>query len=110
MNIEDIREYCISKKDTTESLPFGEDVLVFKVSGKIFALLNLEGPLRLSLKCDPQLAIELRELYEQVNPGYHLNKQHWNTISVDDSIPDNLITEWIDHSYNLIRESIKRRG
>ena len=104
MNIEEIREYCIAKEDTSEGLPFGDDVLVSKVFGKIFAFLNLEGPPRLSLKCDPELAIELRERYKAVNPGYHLNKKHWNTISLDGSILDKEIFLWIDHSYNIVKQ------
>ena len=80
MNIESLREYCISKKNVTESFPFGEDTLVFKTDGKIFALVNLDGDLSINLKCDPALAIELRERYSSVTPGYHMNKKHWNTV------------------------------
>ena len=74
MNIETLRDYCISKQGATESFPFGDDTLVFKANGKIFALVNLEGELHLNLKCDPLLAIELRERYSSVTPGYHMNK------------------------------------
>lgn len=81
MNIEELREYCISKKDVTESFPFDETTLVFKVRGKMFALTDLEGELSINLKCDPDLAIELREKYPAVQPGYHMNKKHWNTIT-----------------------------
>ena len=102
MNIEILREYCISKDDVTESFPFGDDTLVFKAAGKIFALVNLEGDLSINLKCDPSLALELRERYSAVTPGYHMNKKHWNTIFVDGSVPDNEIFSWIDHSYNLV--------
>ena len=102
MNIEILREYCISKKDVTESFPFGDDTLVFKAAGKIFALVNLEGDLSINLKCDPSLALELRERYAAVTPGYHMNKKHWNTILVDGSVPDKEIFSWIDHSYNLV--------
>lgn len=100
MNIELIRDHCISKPDATESFPFDDDTLVFKVNGKIFAMVNLYGETRLNLKCDPELAIELREKYMAVQPGYHMNKRHWNTIAIDGSTPDALILDWIDHSYN----------
>jgi predicted DNA-binding protein (MmcQ/YjbR family) len=102
MNIETIRDYCIAKKEVTESFPFGDDTLVFKTNGKIFAMGNLEGELRLNLKCDPALAIGLREKYSSVLPGYHMNKTHWNSIYIDGSVPDNEIINWIDHSYNLV--------
>jgi predicted DNA-binding protein (MmcQ/YjbR family) len=102
MNIELIREYCISKKGATESFPFGEDTLVFKVNEKIFALVNLDGDLSINLKCDPALAIELRERYSSVTSGYHMNKKHWNTINLDGTVPDKQVFSWIDHSYDLI--------
>lgn len=102
MDIETLREYCISKKGVTESFPFGDDTLVFKASRKIFALVNLDGDLSINLKCDPLLAIELRERYSSVTPGYHMNKKHWNTVLIDGSVPDKEILTWIDHSYDLI--------
>jgi predicted DNA-binding protein (MmcQ/YjbR family) len=102
MNIEILREYCISKKNVTESLPFGDDTLVFKTEGRIFALVNLEGDLSINLKCDPALAIELRERYSSVIPGYHMNKKHWNTIYVDGTVPDKEIFSWVDNSYGLV--------
>lgn len=102
MNIESLREYCISKKDVTESFPFGDDTLVFKTHGRIFALVNLEGDLSINLKCDPGLAIELRERYSSVMPGYHMNKKHWNTVRIDGSVPDRELFSWIDHSYDLV--------
>jgi predicted DNA-binding protein (MmcQ/YjbR family) len=108
MDVESLREYCISKKGVTESFPFGDDTLVFKAGGKIFALVNLEGNLSMNLKCDPSYAIELRERYHSVFPGYHMNKKHWNTVIVDGTIPDKEIFSWIDHSYNLV-VSIKGR-
>jgi predicted DNA-binding protein (MmcQ/YjbR family) len=104
MNIETLREYCISKKGADESFPFGEDTLVFKVSEKIFALVNLDGDLSVNLKCDPALAIELRERFSSVTPGYHMNKKHWNTVLMDGSVPDKEIFSWVDHSYNLIKK------
>jgi predicted DNA-binding protein (MmcQ/YjbR family) len=102
MNIETLREYCLSKKNVTESFPFGDETLVFKREGRIFVLANLDGELSLNLKCDPALAIELRERYSSVVPGYHMNKKHWNTIYIDGSIPDKEIYAWIDHSYELV--------
>ncbi len=102
MNIEVLREYCLSKKNVTESFPFGDDTLVFKAAGKIFVLANLDGDLSLNLKCDPALAIELRERFTSVIPGYHMNKKHWNTVFIDGSIPDKDVLSWIDHSYNLV--------
>lgn len=102
MNIESLREYCISKQNVTESFPFGEETLVFKVDGKIFALVNLEGDFTINLKCDPALALELRERYSSVTPGYHMNKKHWNTVFIDGSVPDKEILAWIDHSYDLV--------
>jgi predicted DNA-binding protein (MmcQ/YjbR family) len=112
MNIEDLRTYCISKKGTAEEFPFGEDTLVFKVMGKIFALTGLEGELSVNLKCDPEKAVDLRERYPCVLPGYHMNKKHWNTVLVDGSVPDQMIREWIDHSYDLVVEKLplKQKG
>jgi predicted DNA-binding protein (MmcQ/YjbR family) len=102
MNIELLRDYCLSKPGVTESFPFGEETLVFKVYGKIFALANLEGDPTLNLKCDPSLALDLRERFASVLPGYHMNKKHWNTILLDGSIPDREVFSWIDHSYELV--------
>ncbi|MCU0362348.1 MAG: MmcQ/YjbR family DNA-binding protein [Bacteroidales bacterium] len=103
MDIETLRDYCVAKKDVSESFPFGDDTLVFKVSGKIFALANLDGDLSINLKCDPSLALELRERHPSVLPGYHMNKKHWNTVLADGSVPDMEILSWIDHSYELVR-------
>ena len=102
MDIETLRDYCISKKESKESFPFGDDTLVFKVKEKIFALVNLDGNLSINLKCDPAFAIDLRERYASVTPGYHMNKKHWNTIFLDGSIPDKEIFVWIDHSFDLV--------
>jgi predicted DNA-binding protein (MmcQ/YjbR family) len=102
MNIEILREYCLKKDDVTEGFPFGEDTLVFKVKGKIFALANLSGDHSVNLKCDPSFAIELREKYSSVTPGYHMNKKHWNTVLLDGSVPDKELFSWIDLSYDLI--------
>lgn len=109
MNIEQIREYCIKKKGVTEEFPFDEETLVFKVAGKIFLLASLDSvPLQINLKCDPEKAIELREQYEAVQPGYHMNKKHWNTIVIDGSIQKQKILDWIDHSYNLVAAGLKK--
>jgi len=102
MDIVEIREICLGKQDVTECFPFGDDTLVFKKKGKIFCLANLDGELRLNLKCDPAFAIELRERYPAVIPGYHMNKKHWNTVSIDGSVPDTEIIAWIDHSFSLV--------
>ena len=104
MNIEILRGYCISKNNVTESFPFDDDTLVFKTEGRIFALVNLEDDLSINLKCNPVLAIELRERYSSVIPGYHMNKKHWNTLVLDGTISDNEILKWIDHSYDLVRK------
>jgi predicted DNA-binding protein (MmcQ/YjbR family) len=108
MNIESLREYCVSKNNVTESFPFGDETLVFKVGGKIFVLANLEGEHSINLKCDPELALELRERYQSVIPGYHMNKKYWNTVSLDGSIPDKEIFSWIDHSYEQVLKKSKK--
>ena len=102
MDIVTLRDYCISKKGSMETFPFGDDTLVFKVKDKIFALVNLDGDLSINLKCDPVLAIDLRERYSSVTPGYHMNKKHWNTVLLDGSVPDKEVFSWIDHSYDVI--------
>ena len=108
MNIEELREYCISKKGVSEGFPFGEDTLVFKVGGKMFALTNLDGEPSINLKCDPERAIELREQYPSIVPGYHMNKVHWNTVYIDSSLPENLLKELIDLSYDLVLLSLSK--
>jgi len=109
MNIEEIRAYCISKKAVTEGFPFDDTTLVFKVGGKMFALLSLDEGHAINLKCDPEMAMTLREQYEAVQPGYHMNKTHWNTVMLNGSVPGSLIREWIDHSYDLILKSLSRK-
>ena len=110
MKADAIREYCLKKKGRiTEGFPFGEGVLVFKVNAKVFLLLLLDThPLTMNLKCDPGLAIELRERYESVRPGYHMNKTHWNTIVLDGTIPQQEIRQMIDHSYEQIVLGMKK--
>lgn len=109
MNLETIREYCLKKKGVTEETPFGEDNPVYKLMGKIFLIASINFPVTINLKCDPEKAIELREKYPAVTPGYHMNKLHWNTVEINNSIPDKLILEWIDHSYNLIAAKLSKK-
>ena len=107
MDLETIRKYCLEKKSTTESFPFGESTLVFKVSGKVFLLLGLDNqPLQFNVKCDPEKAEELREEYSSVTPGFHMNKKHWNTVILDGQIPVRKIREMIDDSYELVARSL----
>jgi predicted DNA-binding protein (MmcQ/YjbR family) len=109
MNVESLYRYCNSKPYVTEDLPFGEDVLVFRIGGKMFALMGLrEGPLSLNLKCDPARAVELREQYAAVQPGYHMNKRHWNTVFPGQDLPDAQVRALIDHSYQLVFESLPK--
>lgn len=109
MNIEELRDYCLSKPDSEETFPFGEDTMVFKVNGKMFLLTGLEySPAQFNVKCDPELAIELRERYPCVQPGYHMNKQHWNTVICDGSVNDSIYRQWIDHSYDLVAASARK--
>lgn len=109
MNIEELREYCIAKKGVTESFPFDEETLVFKVMGKMFLLTNINQDLSMNVKCEPEKAIELREQYSSVLPGWHMNKKHWNTINIDGSISNQQLKEWIDNSYNLIVASLTKK-
>ena len=109
MNIEEFREYCLAKPATSESLPFDNKTLVFKVHNKMFSLAGIENFESVNLKCDPEYAIELREKFEGVQPGYHMNKQHWNTVLTDGSVPDDLLYELIDHSYELVARGLRRK-
>ncbi|ARA92015.1 MmcQ-like protein [Rhodothermaceae bacterium RA] len=109
MHLDALRAYCLAKTGATEELPFGEDVLVFKVMGKMFALTNLTWlPPGVNLKCDPARAVELRERYDAVRPGYHMNKTHWNTVMLDGSLPPELVRALIDHSYELVVRGLRR--
>ena len=108
MNLEKFRSYCLGKKGVTEEFPFGEDTLVYKVLGKMFALTNIDDFSSVNLKCDPELAVELRERYEAVQPGYHMNKTHWNTVLIDGSIPDQELRTWIDNSYDLVASKLTK--
>lgn len=109
MNIEEIRKYCLEKKGVTEGFPFGETALVFKVAGKMFCLANLEGDLSVNLKNDPEKNLELRERYPAVKPGYYMNKQHWNTVEINGTIPENIIKQLIVDSYELVVKSLSRK-
>ena len=103
MNVEDFREYCLAKFGVEESFPFSEDTLVFKVFGKMFALTNLSSEeFTINLKCDPEMALQLRESYEAVRPGFHMNKKHWNTVSCESDATESELKKWIDHSYGLV--------
>lgn len=109
MDAEQIRDYCFSKDDVTEGFPFGPTALVFKTGDKIFVLLMLDAvPLRLNLKCDPEKALQLRENYDYVLPGYHMNKKHWNTVIIGPSLSATMLREWIDDSYTLVRHKTKK--
>jgi predicted DNA-binding protein (MmcQ/YjbR family) len=109
MNAESFRAHCLGKAAVTEGTPFGPEDIVFKVAGKMFAILALEEvPTRVNLKCDPDLALELRDRYEQVEPGYHMNKKHWNTVVLDGVIPEREIGKMIDHSYELVVQSLPK--
>jgi predicted DNA-binding protein (MmcQ/YjbR family) len=102
MNIEEFRDYCLEKIGVTEDMPFGEDTLVFKVGGKIFALTNINSFTSINLKCDPEKAVELRDQFGFIRPGYHMNKKHWNTVLLDNSLSNAMLKELIDHSYGLV--------
>ena len=111
MNIEEFRNYCLSKKGVTESFPFDESTLVFKVMNKMFALSGLEHqPAKANLKCDPERSVSLREeYYGLITPGFHMSKLHWNTVELEKDIPNDLILELIDHSYDLVVQGLTRK-
>lgn len=109
MNLETFRNYCLSLKGVTEEMPFGDTALVYKVMGKMFALCDIEMFESINLKCDPEIAVELRERYQAVQPGYHMNKRHWNTILMDYSIPGNLVLQWTRDSYDLVVSKLPKK-
>jgi len=111
MNIEYFREYCLSKKGTSESFPFDESTLVFKVMDKMFALTALDRlPTQINLKCDPEYALELRDTYDgDIIPGYHMSKKHWNTVMLESDLEEQLILSLIDHSYDLVISSFTKK-
>jgi len=110
MDIESLRNYCLQKESTEECLPFGPDNLVFKVNNRMYALLSLtDDPIRINLKCDPDKALELRENYDCILPGYHMNKKHWNTVILEEYLRPSEIKAWIDDSYDLVKGKGKRK-
>ena len=113
MNIQQFFEFCLSKKGVTEHFPFDEDTLVFKVGGKIFALSSLsnweKGIPAINLKCDPERVEELRANFDDIQPGYHMNKTHWNTVTLNGDVSDKLVQELIDHSYDLVFKSLTKK-
>ncbi len=110
MDIEQLQEYCLLKPGVEETLPFGPDTLVYKVLGKVFLLTSLDSEdFRFNVKCDPDLAEELREQYSCVLPGYHMNKKHWNTIVVNGTVNTKQLKQWIDHSYELVVDSLPKK-
>lgn len=109
MNIEQFRDFCLALPCTTEGFPFGENTLVFKVMDKMFSLCDVDEFESINLKCDPLKALELRERYPEVKPGYHMNKKHWNTIEMQSNLPDDLLEEWITDSYDLVVAKLPKR-
>jgi len=108
MDIEQFRNYCLSKPGTTEECPFGPETLVLKVKGKMFALCSIDDFGDINLKCNPEKAMVLREEYPQIKPGFHMNKTHWNTVTLE-GLPQKLISELIDHSYDLVKASLPKK-
>ena len=109
MNIEELRDFCLSLKETEEKMPFGDQVLVFYVKGKIFCLTDINEFEFINLKCNPETAIEMRERYTEVTPGYHMNKKHWNSLNINGNIPTQLIKAWIINSYQLVIKTLPRK-
>ncbi|RYD19758.1 MAG: MmcQ/YjbR family DNA-binding protein [Verrucomicrobiaceae bacterium] len=109
MDLPDAIAHCLSKPGAEETTPFGPEVLVYKIGGKVFALTDPDQfPARMNLKCDPDRAVELRDEYDSVLPGFHMNKKHWNTIVLDGSLPGKLVKEMIDHSYELVVKGLPK--
>ncbi len=109
MNLGTFQSYCVAKKGVTEEFPFDENVLVYKVMGKMFALTDIDEFSSINLKCDPEVGVELREQYPAVSPGYHMNKKHWITVQMDGSVSDKILKQWIDASYQLVVSSLPKR-
>lgn len=109
MNIEELRDYCLSKPGVTEGFPFGEETLVFKVGEKLFLLVGLDHGKWFNVKCDPELAIELREQHWEITPGFHMNKKHWNSVRLDGSLSFKQLQAQIDHSYELVLQSLPKK-
>lgn len=110
IDLQQLKKYCLSKKGVSEDFPFDDETLVFKVGSKMFALTNIkEKELKINLKCDPMMAQDLRQEYEAIKPGYHMNKTHWNTVQVDGTIDDNIIEMLIDISYDLVFKGLRKK-
>jgi predicted DNA-binding protein (MmcQ/YjbR family) len=109
LNLEELREYCLQKPGATEGLPFGEDTLVFKVGEKLFLLTSISLGNQFNVKCDPELAIELRERHAEVQPGYHMNKKLWNTVYMDGALTKKQLLEMIDHSYDQVFKGLPKK-
>jgi predicted DNA-binding protein (MmcQ/YjbR family) len=109
MDLEKIREYCLAKLGVTEGFPFDNQTLVFKVGGKMFALIDIENPVSVNVKCEPEKAVELREQFHAISPGYHMNKKHWNTIQLNQDLSHQLIVNCLDHSYQLVFQSLSKK-
>lgn len=109
MNLEEFRTYCLNLKGTSEGFPFGGETLVFKVMGKMFALTDVENFGSVNLKCDPEKAVELRESYSGIEPGYHMSKKHWNTVRFHEDVNDKMVYELVDHSYQLVVSSLTKK-
>ncbi len=110
MDLDAIRAHFLDYEQCTEGFPFGPDVLVFKVAGKMFGLISIDAvPPRINVKCDPDRALELRAQYAAVEPGYHMSKKHWNTVVLDGSVPDDLVRGWVDGSYSLVAEGLPKK-
>lgn len=110
MQLSYFRDYCISKPGVTEDTPFDEETLCFRVGGKIFAITSISEFVSVNLKCDPERAVELRELHPEILPGFHMNKKHWNTILTNGNLPDSLLLELVDHSYELVYVSLPKKA
>jgi predicted DNA-binding protein (MmcQ/YjbR family) len=110
MNLEEIRDFCLQLKGVTEEFPFGPETIVYKVKGKVFLLTSLDSEeLSFNVKCEPELAAELREQYPSVLPGYHMNKKHWNTVKVDGRVSEKLLYQWIRNSYELVVAALPKK-
>jgi predicted DNA-binding protein (MmcQ/YjbR family) len=109
MGLDELQQYCNKKNGVTESFPFDDETLVFKVAEKMFCLVNITPPCSINIKCNPEEAIELRELHEEITPGYHMNKEHWNTIDLNGTLKNSLIEKLIDDSYNLVFAGLTKK-
>jgi predicted DNA-binding protein (MmcQ/YjbR family) len=109
MNVEGFRDYCLSKHGVTESFPFDQNTIVFKIGGKLFALAGIKLFASINLKCDPERSVELRETFSGIKPGFHMNKKHWNTVTVKSDVPNQLLLELIDRSFDLVYKSLTKK-